>query len=773
MNALPSGVEAALLEAGFSGTEIVILQRLLEKESLTLRELASRTGKSTGVLDLAAKKLLQKGIVKKENVNDSAKLTITTFDAVLRWMEEDEKRKRSLAARRHQNFETFIRSLEEDKKKPAIEYFDGLEGLACAYRKLLDCGKELLCYVPVFCTIEDDPLRDFKVEWFRMRRKKGIFSRVIAHNTPLGRRFQSRDPFEYRRTILVEESVYPFTFEKIICGNTVACINYTEKRACLLRYGELASMETSFFESLWSQLTVKQEVTKSPTGVLVPSSPPPPPPHPGEVPLSVRTLSSLREFFLSRTSIAAFAVIAVLSAAITFGLYSYTKKLQFERMQEAVMSIAATGALQFEAKDLDALRVESDWRKPEWEKVVRRLEAIRRQNDDVIFVYLLRSMRNDPNKIEFIADSHSLNPYANLDDDPTNDIDVGANRDGKIEPYGQDKLQWPGQPYPDVPPDALLGFQNPVASTEPYTDIWGTLISGYAPVKNNSGEVVGILAVDMEAKLLTDRTGAIIQPILYFFGLFLFFVFVRLAAFNRSLFLELWKGLQMQKVLIVLTSCSLIAFFITFGLYRYVLRLTMNEVGSKLTLIVTTVAPEINPKDLDQLHTREDMKTEVYQRVFKKINQVRDADTDINIKFIYTYRPMGDGNDLEFIVDADSNYYLPDFGPDFNKDGKIDELDTNVAPGFKVPDPEEAMFEGLEKPVYSMNFYSTQWGTLISGYAPIKDTNIPAAIGADVDVSDVYKILHNKFIPWLWFMGTIAGSLLLFLIFTWIRPRQL
>src|SRR5205807_2254382 len=99
--------------------------------------------------------------------------------------------------------------------------------------------KEMLQYVPVYCSIEDDPLRDFYVEWFRSRRKEGVFSRVIAHDTPLGRRYHSRDPFEYRQTMLVPEEEYPFTFEKVIVGDYVACFNFAEKRACILKYPEL------------------------------------------------------------------------------------------------------------------------------------------------------------------------------------------------------------------------------------------------------------------------------------------------------------------------------------------------------------------------------------------------------------------------------------------------------------------------------------------------------------------------------------------------------
>ncbi|HVW66637.1 MAG TPA: hypothetical protein VHA78_02805 [Candidatus Peribacteraceae bacterium] len=50
MTSLPSSIEVYLEEAGFSGTEILILKKLLEEDALTLRELAAKTGKRTNTL---------------------------------------------------------------------------------------------------------------------------------------------------------------------------------------------------------------------------------------------------------------------------------------------------------------------------------------------------------------------------------------------------------------------------------------------------------------------------------------------------------------------------------------------------------------------------------------------------------------------------------------------------------------------------------------------------------------------------------------------------
>lgn len=309
MNALPSSIEAYLKEAGFSVTELLVLRNLLAEDALTVRQLASKTGKSTGPLDMAMKKLVRKNVIRKEWINDVHKYTLVSLDAVKQWLERDMCEKRAMLLRRHQDFESFVSSLSVDKVRPEMQHYEGLEGLQQAYLRLLEVappppgrGKvtEMLHSFPVVCEMTEESLRDFRVQYFRERRSRGVFSRVIAHNTLLGRRYQSRDPFEYRKTVLVPEEQYPFTFEKVIVGDTVACFNHAEKRSCLLHYPELADAERALFEMVWQQKI--EDARKGPasdTAAAETASAVPPLLLSPErlVSFPTRALSTLREFF--------------------------------------------------------------------------------------------------------------------------------------------------------------------------------------------------------------------------------------------------------------------------------------------------------------------------------------------------------------------------------------------------------------------------------------------------------------------------------------------
>lgn len=727
MTQLPAAIEQYLLECGFTSTEILILKHLLAGGSMTLRELAAKTGKSTGVLDSASKKLLKKGILGKEIVNDSPKLTLFSLEAVVAWVHEDSEHTRKSMERREKDLQSFVDSLSPNVSRADIQHFEGMEGMEQAYFKLLEvCGGAMLHFLPVRYTEVDDPLRDFLVQFFRIRRRTGTITRVIAHDTPLGRRYQSRDPFEYRQTLLVPESVYAFNTEKVVAGDWVGTINHNDQKAFLIRSKEMAHTERAMFEALWKQETQKQkEGGGSAAVVLVPK----------EEEMKTKMVSAMREFFLSRKSLAVFGCVALVSALLTFGSYQYTRTLEFRRMQEAVKSIAATGASQFNPQDLDTLRAEKDWEKPEWQRVVSQLETIRMNNKDLTFVYLFRKTQADPKKMEFIADSHSRNPYANTDEDTSNDVD--ADNDGVIDPDGHDKLQWPGQPYPDPIEEIFEAYEKPIATRTFYEDEFGRVISGFAPIKDLSGRVAGILGVDMKSELLHERIEDIFKPFVFFLGFFLLLIVVRFGAFNRSLLKEFLSLTQTKTFLLTVSATAIIFLAISYLMYLQTLNLIKDQTAERLKAIAATAAMQINYKDLEPLHFAKDMQRQEYQRVFTVLNNVRKENPDV--KWAYVMRPSQQKGMWEFVVDADSNYFLLPAN-DYDENGIISESEENVYPGFQYDaaySPNMAI--GLEKPFAEKEWYSDQWGTFVSGYAPIIGSGNKgvAIVGFDITAPQV------------------------------------
>lgn len=93
--------------------------------------------------------------------------------------------------------------------------------------------------------------------------------------------------------------------------------------------------------------------------------------------------------------------------------------------------------------------------------------------DDVSFVYSMR--KHDDGKLYFVVDT-----------DPDDPADVGEVYDDAVKEMFD-----------------VYDSGETTSDTDITTDEWGSFLSGYAPIKNSAGEVVGIVGVDYSADIVT------------------------------------------------------------------------------------------------------------------------------------------------------------------------------------------------------------------------------------------------------------------------------
>ncbi len=207
-----------------------------------------------------------------------------------------------------------------------------------------------------------------------------------------------------------------------------------------------------------------------------------------------------------------------ISGASSWLLYNKTSQLLEANLRERLISIVTTAVVQFDAHDIEQLRVESDWTRPEWAKVVHQMEKIRKNNSKILFVYIIRKMDSDTSKMEFVSDSHSIDPYAKID----------INNDGVID--DGDQLQWPGQPYPTAPDEAMEAYNGPRTNKDIYSDQWGPVLTGYAPIKDASGKTIAVLATDIKAGDFFTIITQTLYPFLLFIAILAIIIAVLAAA---------------------------------------------------------------------------------------------------------------------------------------------------------------------------------------------------------------------------------------------------
>ncbi len=65
-----------------------------------------------------------------------------------------------------------------------------------------------------------------------------------------------------------------------------------------------------------------------------------------------------------------------------------------------------------------------------------------------------------------------------------------------------------GERYPDASPTLLNNFdtlETAIADEDIYTDAFGLVFGGYAPIRNSQGEKVGVIGVDLRANAVIER----------------------------------------------------------------------------------------------------------------------------------------------------------------------------------------------------------------------------------------------------------------------------
>lgn len=168
--------------------------------------------------------------------------------------------------------------------------------------------------------------------------------------------------------------------------------------------------------------------------------------------------------------------------------------------------------------------------------------------------------------------------------------------------------------------------------------------------------------------------------------------------------------------IVVLTSIAL-------GLSTYysVRSFIRQDIRQRLHDLAGVVALQIDGDQHKRILLRSDEKTETYLKVKKQLQAARDKSD--GVRFVYTVRRDPSGN-IMFVVDAEEK--LEDLS-------HVGDVYTQATPLLI------ATFDAPYEVHVEKNFYSDQWGTWLSGYAPIFSRNgdLAGIVGIDVSAKQV------------------------------------
>lgn len=186
---------------------------------------------------------------------------------------------------------------------------------------------------------------------------------------------------------------------------------------------------------------------------------------------------------------------------------------------------------------------------------------------------------------------------------------------------------------------------------------------------------------------------------------------------------------------------TLLALFIIYGEAS---RLIFEEIRSKILSLVINSEQLVDANEVQRfIESHGDKTTSDYKKLSDRLLEIRDLNrrSDIYVQYVYLIKKYPDSDHYFFIMDVAS---------ESNKDeSNFGELYPSR---FAIP-------TGLSSPYVTTHIYSDQWGTWLTGYAPIYDSqgNQIAILGIDVRTREIYLELER-----LLFYDLIAFAISIF-----------
>jgi methyl-accepting chemotaxis protein len=148
-------------------------------------------------------------------------------------------------------------------------------------------------------------------------------------------------------------------------------------------------------------------------------------------------------------------------------------------------------------------------------------------------------------------------------------------------------------------------------------------------------------------------------------------------------------------------------------------------------------ALSVSGTDHARLRTTADQSSDAYAAVVAELRAIRANSTDI--RFVYTIRATADGQ-VEFIADAEEDPALR---------SNLGDIYTD-APAMLAADAAT-----LKSPLAEDGFYTDEWGTFLSAYAPIlgPDGKLDGVLGVDISVASIQAQLNDALLRMLFLLA--------------------
>lgn len=218
-----------------------------------------------------------------------------------------------------------------------------------------------------------------------------------------------------------------------------------------------------------------------------------------------------RQIFRRQSLVLAATIFSVAAVALSINYWSATRLLRNE-VREQLSDLVSIAASEMDPTLVASITRPEQIGTPKYRRASEPLLKLRRLVPEIYYAYVLGT---SPEGLRFMIDStyYTQNPG---------------------DPLGPTSV---GELYDDPSPDALQAVRTGLitVSARPYTDSFGSFMSGFAPIRDGKGKVVGFVGIDFSLAQLRQKQAPL--EVAYVLGLLVSAGFSVLAAsfYRRSL----------------------------------------------------------------------------------------------------------------------------------------------------------------------------------------------------------------------------------------------
>lgn len=182
-------------------------------------------------------------------------------------------------------------------------------------------------------------------------------------------------------------------------------------------------------------------------------------------------------------------VVFFAAGACQYALFETARRTMREAVDQDLLTVAQLAAQSLDAQEHAELRDPSQMNDADYARVVEPLRKTLHSLPRLKFIY---TVRRSPEGPVFVVD---------------------AAEPGDADGDGVDDQGSLGEVYEDADVALLKTLEDglPRVSAEPYTDAWGTFMTGFAPVLGAGGEIEAVVGVDSDASVYSDRVRSMAQ----------------------------------------------------------------------------------------------------------------------------------------------------------------------------------------------------------------------------------------------------------------------